>query len=62
MDPITAISLLLGSLSKLAEFGTAISTARAEGRDLTPAEVAIAGASAQAHLDALKEQIKAAGG
>lgn len=62
MDPVTAIGLLLANLDKLAAFGTAIARARAEGRDLTPAEVAAAGVLAQASLDALDAKIDAAGG
>ena len=62
MDPITATTLLIASLRQLAEFGVTIAKARAEGRDLTVAEVAAASAGTKAALDALDAKIKAAGG
>jgi hypothetical protein len=57
MDPVTAIGLLLANLTKLAEFGAVIAKARAEGRDLTPAEVLAAGAFAQSAIDRLDSKL-----
>lgn len=62
MNPLLAVDLLLALLTRGAEFGAAIAKARAEGRDLTPEEIALAGADAQAALDALDAKIKAGGG
>jgi len=62
MDPITAVGILIASLTRLSEFGIAIANARNEGRDLTADEVAKFKENAQLHLDALDAQIKAAGG
>lgn len=62
MDAVTALGLLLSNLDKLAAFGAAIGRARAEGRDLTPAEVEAAGVLAQDALDNLKAKVEAAGG
>lgn len=60
MDLTTALGLLIANLNKLAEFGTVIAKARAEGRDLTPEEVSASGVLAQAALDRLKAAIAAA--
>jgi hypothetical protein len=62
MNVLVAIDLLLAGMTKWQAFATAIAQARAEGRDLTPAEVALSRDSAQAALDAIDAKIKAAGG
>ena len=57
MDTNTAINLLLLALTRLEKFGARINAARAEGRDLTPEEVAEAGIEADAALAGLKAKI-----
>jgi hypothetical protein len=59
MDPNLAINLLLVGLTRMADFGRAINAARLEGRELTPAEVAAAGFTAQDALNALDAKVKA---
>jgi hypothetical protein len=39
MDPVALISVLTGLLSRAAEIGQLIETARSEGRDITPDEL-----------------------
>lgn len=62
MNPDLAAQLLILGLTRLADFGVVIRRARAEGRDVTPEEVAASGLQAQGSLDALDAKIKAAGG
>lgn len=62
MNTITATAVLIDGLTRLAEFGTAIATARAENRDLTPEEVNLARDQAQGALDRLEQKVAAAGG
>jgi phage I-like protein len=59
MDANLAITLLLTGLTRMAEFSKVIAAARAEGRDLTPEEVAAAGFTAQDALAALDAKLKA---
>jgi hypothetical protein len=61
MDVNVALSVLLALLNRAGEFAAAIKKARAEGRDLTPEEIKLAGADAQAALDSLGDKLDAPG-
>jgi hypothetical protein len=61
MDINVALSVLLALLNRAGEFAAAIKKARAEGRDLTPEEIALAGSDAQAALDSLEAKLNPPG-
>lgn len=62
MDVLLALQVLRELISGAGAFAGAVAQAHAEGRPLTPEEVALARSGAQASLDALDAKIKAAGG
>ena len=55
-----AVSLLLGLLDRAAQIGTLISTAKAQGRDVTAAELDALVAADQTARGALQQAIDAA--
>lgn len=64
MDPLSLVTLMLGLLDRAAQIGALIQTARAEGRDVTSAELdglKLADDAARAELVQAIAAAKAAG-
>lgn len=56
-NAVTLLALVIQNLSQLQSFAGTLHKAIAEGRDITPAELAQATEALQGHLDVLQRQI-----